>query len=60
MSLNTQSVRTKLLFLLAGIALLVGGAAVVYDLVASRDRAETAARTRRFLAWVREARAVHR
>jgi methyl-accepting chemotaxis protein len=36
MALNTQSVRTKLLGLLAGIALLVGGAAVTYDLVASR------------------------
>ena len=36
MALNTQSVRTKLLGLLAGIALLVGGAAVTYDLLASR------------------------
>ena len=34
MAINTKSIRTKMLGLLAGIALVVGGVSVVYDLVA--------------------------
>ncbi|MFI4945697.1 MAG: methyl-accepting chemotaxis protein, partial [Burkholderiales bacterium] len=34
MAINTKSIRTKMLVLLAGIALVVGGVSVVYDLVA--------------------------
>src|SRR5512134_3403414 len=34
MAKNTKSIRTKMLGLLAGIALVVGGVSVVYDLVA--------------------------
>ncbi len=41
-------------------ALGVGGHLYPADLVASRDRAEIAARTRRFLGWIRDARATSR
>ena len=39
-------------------ALGVGGHLYPEGLIAERDRAETAARTRRFLGWIREARAI--
>ena len=37
MAINTKSIRTKLLGLLAGIALVVGGVSVLYDLVAGES-----------------------
>ena len=40
MAINAKSIRTKLLLLLAGIALAVGGVSVLYDLFAGEARSK--------------------